>query len=207
MTTQSLSELWRENRSKDPGTDLASILDGARIIAQSLTPNTEVTFAGVKGAVTDRKRIYLSPKIIDDAIAVNDFPIPGDTVDALLGLTVHEVGHILFSPDRHSYTEKLANKAGIYSHYRSDYHLFKNLVNLFEDVYVDHLMTAYPGYRDYLARERAWALGKFNPDSVIKPLEAKCTQIDMLNAVLYLTLAGGKVPKNIRRKTLMLWAR
>ena len=190
MTNQSLSDLWRENRSKDPGTDLASILDGARIIAQSLNPGTEVTFAGVKVASTDRKQICLSPKDLG-----SEYPISGDKVDILLGLTVHEVGHTLFSEDKGQYTDKLMNKAGYIP--SNEYKNFRDLVNVFEDIYVDHLMTAYPGYRDYLTRERAWALGGFNPDSITKPLEAKCTRQDMLNAMIYLTLAGGKVPKNI----------
>lgn len=195
MTNQSLSDLWRENRSKDPGTDLASILDGARIIAQSLTPNTEVTFAGIDTANTDRRQIALSSKILG-----SEYPVPGNVVDVLLGLTVHEVGHILFSEDKIKYLNRLENKARAYG--PEDRHPFGHLVNIFEDIYVDHLMTAYPGYRDYLKRERAWALGGFNPDSVLKPLEAKCTRADMLNAMIYLTLADGKMPQNISQENI-----
>ena len=194
-TNQSLSDLWRENRSKDPGTDLASILDGARIIAQSLTPNTEVTFAGIDTANTDRRQIALSSKILG-----SEYPVPGDVVDVLLGLTVHEVGHILFSEDKVKYLSRLENRASAYG--PEDRHPFRHLVSIFEDIYVDHLMTAYPGYRDYLKRERAWALGEFNPDSVLKPLEAKCTRADMLNAMIYLTLADGKMPQNISQENI-----
>ena len=57
---QPLSDLWRENRSRDPGTDLASILDGSRIMAQSLNPEVEVTFSGIEVADTAKKQIYLS---------------------------------------------------------------------------------------------------------------------------------------------------
>uniref|UniRef100_A0A6M3M684 Putative von Willebrand domain containing protein n=2 Tax=viral metagenome TaxID=1070528 RepID=A0A6M3M684_9ZZZZ len=199
MTT-SLSELWRENRSKDPGTDLASILDGARIIAQSLVPKTEVIFAGIDTANTDRKQIALSSKILDAAIATNNFPVSGDVVDVLLGLTVHEIGHILFSDNKVGYLAKLENKSQVYR--PEDRQAFGKLIDIFEDIYVDHLMTAYPGYRDYLYRERAWALGGFNPNSVTKPLEAECTRKDILNAMIYLTLAGGKMPKNISQENV-----
>jgi len=195
MTSQSLSDLWRENRSKDAGTDLASILDGARIIAQSLNPDVEVSFAGVELANTDKKQIYLSPRMLG-----KEYPVSGDTVDCLLGLTVHEVGHTLFSKDKIEYTDKLARKAGCYC--REDFDTFERLVNVFEDIYIDHLMTAYPGYRDYLQRERAWALGRCNPDGITKPLETECTRVDMLNAMIYLTLAGGKVPSNISQENI-----
>jgi len=145
MTNQSLSDLWRENRSKDAGTDLASILDGARIIAQSLNPKTEVTFAGIDTANTDRKEIALSSKILG-----SEYPVPGDVVDVLLGMTVHEVGHTLFSENKALFMSKLERKAGAY--YSTDHETFSHLVNLFEDIYIDHTMTAYPGYRDYLYR-------------------------------------------------------
>jgi len=195
---QSLSDLWRENRSKDPGTDLASILDGSRIMAQSLNPEVEVTFTGVEVADTNRRQIYLSPSMLGDK-----YPVPGDIVDRLLGLTVHEVGHILFSENNKEYIDGLAKKAG-YSRYSygSDYLDFQSLANAFEDIYIDHVMNAYPGYKDYLQKERAWALGKFSPDSVTRPLQAKCTRADILNALIYLNLTDGKMPQNISQENL-----
>lgn len=186
-----LSDLWREAKSKDPGTELASVLDGARIMAQSLNPKVEVTFAGVKTANTDRKNIFLSPRELG-----NEYPISGDKVDVILGLTVHEVGHTLFSSNKVLLMNKLERMAGAY--YRStDHDYLEKLVNIFEDIYIDHLMTAYPGYRDYLQRERDQALGEFNPESVTKPLGAKCTKKDILNALIYFTLSGGKLPSKI----------
>jgi len=195
---QSLSDLWRENRSKDPGTDLASILDSSRIMAQSLNPEVEVTFTGVEVADTNRRQIYLSPSMLGDK-----YPVPGDIVDCLLGLTVHEVGHTLFSENNKDYIEGLTKKAG-YSRYTygSDYLDFQSLANVFEDIYIDHLMNAYPGYKDYLQKERVWSLGKFSPDSVTKPLEAKCTRADILNALIYISLADGKMPQNISQDNL-----
>ena len=194
----SLSDLWRENRSRDPGTDLASILDSSRIMAQSLNPEVEVTFTGIDVANTNRRQIYLSPSMLGDK-----YPVPGDIVDCLLGLTVHEVGHTLFSENNQGYIVELAKKAG-YSRYSygSDYSDFQSLANVLEDIYIDHLMNAYPGYKDYLQKERAWSLGKFNPDSVIKPLQAKCTRADILNALIYISLAGGNIPQNISQDNL-----
>ena len=195
---QSLSDLWRENRSKDPGTDLASILDSSRIMAQSLNPEVEVTFTGIDVADTNKRQIYLSPSMLGDK-----YPVPGDIVDCLLGLTVHEVGHTLFSENNKDYIEGLTKKAG-YSRYSygSDYSDFQSLANVFEDIYIDHLMNDYPGYKDYLQKERGWSLGKFNPDSVIKPLQAKCTRADVLNALIYLSLTDGKMPQNISQENL-----
>jgi len=200
---QSLSDLWRENRSRDPGTDLASILDSSRIMAQSLNPEVEVTFTGINVANTNRRQIYLSPSMLGDK-----YPVPGDIVDCLLGLTVHEVGHTLFSENNKDYIEELAKKAG-YSRYSygSDYSDFQSLANVFEDIYIDHLMNAYPGYKDYLQKERVWSLGKFNPDSVIKPLQAKCTRADILNALIYISLADGKMPQNISQENLEILSR
>jgi len=121
---QPLSDLWRENRSRDPGTDLASILDGSRIMAQSLNPEVEVTFSGIDVADTAKKQIYLSPSMLGDK-----YPIPGDIVDCLLGLTVHEVGHTLFSENNTEYIDGLAKKAG-YSRYSygNEYLDFRSLV-------------------------------------------------------------------------------
>jgi len=195
---QSLSDLWRENRSRDPGTDLASILDSSRIMAQSLNPEVEVTFTGVAVADTNKRQIYLSPSMLG-----NKYPVPGDKVDCLLGLTVHEVGHTLFSENNKDYIKGLAKKAG-YSRYSygSDYSDFQSLANAFEDIYIDHIMNAYPGYKDYLQKERVRSLGKFNPDSVIKPLQAKCTRADILNALIFISLTAGKMPQNISQENL-----
>ena len=197
-TDQPLSDLWRENRSKDPGTDLASILDGSRIMAQSLNPEVEVTFTGVDVANTSRKQIYLSPSMLGD-----QYPIPGDIVDCLLGLTVHEVGYTLFSENIQEYIDGLAKKAGCYRvAYASDYLGFQYMANVFEDIYIDNLMTAYPIYRDYLQKERAWTIGKFNPDSLTKPLQAKCTRADILNVLIYINLTDGNIPQNISQENL-----
>jgi hypothetical protein len=172
-------------------------------MSQRLNPEFEVTFTGVEVANTNKKQIYLSPSMLGDK-----YPIPGDIVDCLLGLTVHEVGHTLFSENNTEYIEGLAKKAG-YSRYSygSDYQDFQSLANVFEDIYIDHLMNAYPGYKDYLQKERAWALGKFNPDSVINPLRAKCTRADILNALIYLSLTDGKMPQNISQENLEILSR
>lgn len=191
----SLSDLWRENRSKDPGIELAGILDAARIMAQSLIPNTEVTFSGVKHARTDRKTIELSARGLGD-----EFPVPGEKVDCLLGLTVHEMGHILFSPSKNGLINQLCNKLRIY--YRQDKNLFASIVNVLEDLYVDHLLGAYPGYRDYLRHYYADVVAGIDPKEFIDILGRKVTRTELLNAFCYIALIGHSIPGSILPENL-----
>ena len=214
-TRRSMSQLWRENKSKDPAIDMVSILDGARILAQSLAPNTEVTYSGMKVAQTDRKKIYLSPMVLG-----NEHPVPGELVDIFLGTTVHEIGHILFSPNKEDYIRRLTNSAGMIHNVGgkatysptatvrsvNDRRLFRQLIEVFEDMYVNHLMTGFPVYREYLAREREYCLGGFDVASVITPLKDKCSRTDMLNALIYFTLFGRKPPDDISLHNLDILA-
>jgi len=206
MNKRSMSVLWRVNASSDAATDLVSVLDGARILAQSLAPNTEVVYSGMKTAGTDRKKIYLPPLVLG-----NEHPVPGELVDVFLGTTVHEIGHILFSPNKEDYIRQLTNSVNMIRNTRgraihsttvtvlstNDRRLFRHLIEVFEDMYVDHLMTGFPVYREYLAREREYNLGIFDVASVITPLKDKCSRMDMLNALIYFTLFGGKPPADI----------
>jgi len=197
---KSLSDLWRLNRSSDPGIDLVSILDGAKIMAQSLVPGTEVVFRGVKTASTDLKKIYLSPKTLGDC---NEYPVSGNKVDELLGLTIHEIGHILFSSDRNDYMQGILRKIPIHS--SDERQTIDRLVSIYEDIFVDHLMSAYPGYRDYLQRERDAALAEFDMDEAIKPLQAgDCDRLDMINALIYATLSDNQLPTNITPENLQI---
>lgn len=199
---QPISDLWRTHKSADAGIELASVLDACQIIAQSVIPQSQVTFAGVKTAATDLQRIYLSPKVLE----TDEYPVAGDKVDVILGLTVHEVGHILFTPDLQKLRNDVEHKLHLdYRNYNSDFtnlqanrRLLNSIIRVMEDIYVDHLMTAYPGYRDYLHREREYALGEFDVDAVLRPLTTDnidCT--DLLNVIIYTTLVGGQFPTNI----------
>jgi hypothetical protein len=199
---KSLSGLWRDNRSSDPGVDLASIIDSARVIAQSLVPGTDVTFSGVKTAQTDLKNIQLPAKDIG-----NQFPVPGDVVDRLLGATVHEVGHQLFSGNKMEYIERMSHVAGItdaYGHCVSSKlsKFMVDVISVFEDAYVDHLMTAYPGYHDYLKRERDACLADVDMNRLAAPLMVKCDRHDMLNAICVISLMGAKIPDSITDENL-----
>lgn len=183
--SKSMSELWRENKSKDAAIDMASILDGARILAQSLAPNTEVVYTGMSVAQTDRKKLFLSPTVLGD-----EHPVSGQKVDVFLGGAVHEIGHVLFSPDKIEYLRRLASST--YFPTPDDRRLFRDFVNVFEDVYIDHLMTGFPVYREYLARERQYNLGEFEPEVILTTLKEQCDRTDMLNAFIYFALLGGK---------------
>ena len=189
----SLSSLWRSNASKDAGTDLASVIDAARVIAQSLIPGSDVTFQGVKTAATDQKKIELP------AIDVSQHPIPGDKVDRLLGVTVHKIGHILF-PDADK--PAVLSRLGYYGLTGLERDFISSLIDVFGDVFIDHVMTAYPGYHDYLKRERAASLAEYDIDTLVKPLMGECDRTDMLNALVYLALYGGQLPTAITQKNL-----
>lgn len=185
MSNRSMSELWRENKSKDAAIDMASILDGARILAQSLAPNTEVIYTGMSVAQTDRKKLFLSPTVLG-----NEHPVDGNRVDVFLGDAVHEIGHILFSPDKIEYLKRL--ESSTYFSTTDDRRLFRKFVNVFEDVYIDHLMTGFPVYREYLARERAYNLGDYDSAVIQATLKEECDRTDMLNAFIFFTLLGGR---------------
>ena len=76
MSDYSLSDLWREIKSENPGVELASILDAATVMARTLLPGADVVLSGMKVSRTDRSTIYLSAEPLG-----NSFPVPGDNVD------------------------------------------------------------------------------------------------------------------------------
>jgi hypothetical protein len=174
-------------------------------MAQSLVPNTEVVISGTKVANTDLKTIYLSAAGIG-----REHPAPGDAVDILLGLTVHELGHVLFSGDKPKLVDGVIRKLhAITKHLRGGQcHTQNNnivtLIDVLEDVFVDHRMTAFPGYRDYLVRERQSAIGDVNPESIFAPLTARGgpTQLEMLDIFAYCALLGGKLPEGIPQSSM-----
>ena len=188
----SLSELWRENKSKDPGLDLASILGAARIMASSLAPNIDVTFAGVKMAATDRKTIALSTKVLG-----NEYPVDGDKVDYLMGLTVHEMGHVMFSPDKAQFLKAIDKKLRKTHGYYNRPKAVVEIMEILEDVYVDHLMNAFPGYRDYLKVAIQGTMNGISPDKITGILDRQVTQQEMLNAFTAIALVGLPIPASI----------
>ena len=183
----SMSDLWRENKSKDPGLDLVSILGAARVMATSLAPDVDVTFAGVKGAKTDRKTIMLSAKVLGD-----EHPVDGDKVDCLLGLTVHELGHVIYSPDKRQLLKAIDKKLR-----KIRPKAVVDIMEILEDVYVDHLMSALPGYRDYLRVAIQYAVSNISADKITGILDRPVTQQEMLNAFAAIALADLPIPANI----------
>ena len=192
----SLSDNWRENRSTDKGQDLASILESARVMAQSLIPNVNVTFAGIKTARTDKKTIELSAKY-----AEGPSPLSGHQVDRILGLTVHEVGHCLFSEDKPAFVQNMVNNCGV-SFSRFDRITFEDLIDTQEDMYVNHVMSGYPGYKDYLQRQLKASAGEHNSKALLTPLKGKCSRQDMLNALGLLGIFGIALPADVSKENL-----
>ncbi len=194
---KSLSDNWRMNKSPDKAQDLASILDGARVMAQSLVPNVEVVFAGIETAQTDKKTILLSAAYTDGPA-----PLPGNQVDCILGLTVHEIGHCLYSEDRIPFSDRIRTMNGVAKHYREDAVALQYLIDIYEDMFVNHVMSGYPGYKDYLLRQIKNDLGSFKPEAVLAPLKVKCSRQDMLNALIALGLVGIELPKDVSQENL-----
>jgi von Willebrand factor type A domain len=194
----SISGLWRKNASRDPATDLASMIDAARIISKSLKPDTDVVFAGMKVANTDQKKIILSAAGLGE-----QHPIPGDVVDRKLGEVVHRIGHMIFAPED---TGRLRAQAGISWNDPDNASLLNSITDVFEDIQLDNLMTAYPGYHEYLRRERQANLAEYDLDMLTKPLQTQCDRIDMVNALVYLALSGGKLPQNINQENMQTLA-
>lgn len=192
---QSLSDNWRVDRSSDKAQDLASILSSARVMAQSLIPNVEVTFAGIKTARTDRKTIQLSAKYTKGPA-----PLPGDQVDIMLGLTVHEMGHVLFSEDKTQFVQEMQDTCNVVLN--SDRKPFGTLIDIFEDMYVNHIMSGFPGYKEYLMCDINAAVGTVNMDAITATLKGKCSRMDMLNCIAALGIFGIPLPNDISQENL-----
>jgi hypothetical protein len=194
----SLSDNWRENKSTDKGQDLASVLDSARVMAQSLIPNVEVTFAGIRTARTDRKTIELSAAYTD-----GPSPLSGHKVDQLLGLTVHEMGHVMFSEDKPEFVNKVTQIC-FGSNYipHNDKLNFNDLIDIFEDIYIDHIMSGYPGYKDYLQCQLRASAGDHDPAVLLAPLKVKCSRTDILNAIAELGIFGAQLPSDVTNENL-----
>lgn len=172
-----LSDLWREIRSSDAGIELAHLLGAARVMAQSLIPTVDVAISGMEYAHTDRATIYVSAKNL------NTFPLPGDSVDYFLGLTLHEAGHCLFSPDKQALMSRVMQKLGFKPE-------VKSLVEILEDLYVDHRISAFPVYRDYLHKYTQMELGKIDQKAIFAPLLGHPIRMEMLNALFFCGISG-----------------
>lgn len=193
-SSEPLSDLWRENRSSDTGCELASILNAARVMARTLVGHDiQVYFAGIGSAHTDLKKITLTSSGLDEHC-----PQDGNTVDYLLGLTVHEAGHILFSPDKHELRRRIEKDIMRISGYAKAYHareIVEHIMAVLEDIYIDYVMSAFPNYRDYLNKQIRQSLDEIDEDGVAYMLY-EGTQKGVVNAILYYALSGKQVPKD-----------
>ena len=183
-----ISDVWREIRSADPGCELAHLLTAARTMAQTLIPGVDVAFSGMDVATTDRKVIYTTARDFDQ------YPVPGHTVDKFLGWVVHEAGHCLFSPDKRSLIKQV---------FRSTEENMPDLVNVIEDVYINHLLSAFPVYRDYLMSAMSQVLTEEKLEMTFQPLKGECLRLEMINALM---IAGimGKLPPDITPDNLII---
>jgi len=184
-----MSDLFRANASKDVAVDLVSVLDAARIMAQSLLPNIDVEFAGMKAANTDHKRISLSTAVLG-----TEHPVDGDKVDIFLGDAVHKMGEALFLPDFSDFYSQMKQMLNVYA--VADRQLLDKVIRVYQDIYVDAIMSGFPVYKEYLQRERKYVLGNINANSITTVLKGECDKTDILNALVYFTLMGGSPSVN-----------
>ena len=188
MSEVALSDCWREIRSADPGCELAHLLTAARTMAQTLLPGVDVAFSGMDVAHTDRKVIYTTARDFDQ------FPVPGITVDKFLGWVVHEAGHCLFSPDKPSLIRD------VFVYREED---MPDLVNVVEDIYINHLLSAFPVYREYLMSAISQALTEDKIKGVFQPLRGEALRLEMINALMVAGIMG-KLPPDITPDNLSM---
>lgn len=180
-----LSDLWREVRSQDPGIELAALIGAARVMAQTLIPKVDVAISGMKYAQTDQQTIF------GTADGLDEFPLPGKRVDKFLGDVIHEAGHCLFSPDKTTLVALMMRELGVY--FREGKFL-ADLVNILEDLYVDHRLSAFPVYREYLMRSVADTLSGMDLDTNCPTLKTDTPiRMDILNAFIFIGLSA-KLP-------------
>lgn len=183
-TTKPISDIWREVRSADPGVEIAHILSVAKVMAQSLVPKVDVSMSGIKYAHTDgQHNIFVTAEDLDE------FPIPGSRVDVLLGDTIHEAGHILFSPDKAKLVGGMAKKLHV-CHMEQ----FATLINIMEDSYINFRIQLFPIYKEYINKAFQDCLSRIDMVKIITPLTTDTPLMgEILNGFILADISG-KLP-------------
>lgn len=121
----SISDFWRIGRSSDPSKDLVSVKDGCETILRIMGVKRPVIW-GQRGSCP-------GDKIILDYTPLKDqpSPFPGERVDAVMGIALHEGGHSLFSDPQGPSNIKARVK------HPRDKHLISEIYSIVEDYYVD----------------------------------------------------------------------
>ena len=86
--SRNLSDYWRIDRSDDHNTEMASILSGATNAVNLLGGRYGVQWAGESIFVRNRRMIGLDA----DLLAGFKAPIPGQAVDIIIGMAIHNTG-------------------------------------------------------------------------------------------------------------------
>lgn len=186
-----LSDVWREIRSSDPGTELANVLSSAKIMAKTLLPDLDVEIAGMGAPQTDRKYVFASAESLG-----KKYPVPGDRLDVFLGQVIHETAHCLFSPDKEG-TDKLLKSIRGKTLKTADLPMVLQLMSTVEDALINTRLAALSSYKEYVHRADLDSLKSIDLDAVLKPLAQNCTRQTILNA-LSIVLTLGELPPSVQ---------
>lgn len=146
---EALSPFWRKNVSVSEPTELANVLRALRKITGSIGPNTgRVEYLGMSHG--DAASI-----VVDPAMIMGEYPVPGNRMDYLVGLVTHE------AMLKTEWTERVWKSLGPYFKTLSGIHrvMFQKIVQTGEDIYVDRLADRSVLGR-YVAKTRGRALAE-----------------------------------------------
>lgn len=123
---RSLSDYWRIDKSRNRINELASILEGTAKAVELLGGRFGVQWVGQFIISYPKKLIGL------DAGVLNGFkaPIPGQVVDVVLGMAIHQAGH-------EKWTAPTANYQDWHKLPRAEKKELISIHNILEDVYID----------------------------------------------------------------------
>ena len=157
------SDNWRIQKSTLPAIEGAYILKALCKVAGSrgITGNVSFLTAGrVSGASKDN--IYIGGAGLFDTTQV---PIPPENFDALVGLTLHEVGHIEVNSDG---VRAGIGRLGLHS--QDDMDKLHDFCNIAEDILIDSQIYKSP-LADYIKSSYKWAekirVGALNPNDLL----------------------------------------
>jgi len=151
VRTMSYSDYWRVNKSVIDYVELANALQALRKVTAVLNVDAEVVWAGMP--CSSDRRIELPAALIQ-----GQYPIPGEKMDVLVGLNMHEALHFL-EDSQHAWGYLSHSFLGM-----EDKTVLAKLAEAGEDIHVDGVAVrkGLPG--EYVRKSRAWWKSKYQRD-------------------------------------------
>ena len=143
------SDQWRVQKSTLPALELANALRSLQKVIGTISPETEaIGYSGMSyNALNGRTRVR---QIFIDrtfALAANEFPIPAENFDVLVGLAAHEAGHTV--------TEAVSDAVATNGNGDAKAISGPEFVSLCEEIYTDnYIRRNYPVQYEYLEKAR-----------------------------------------------------